>query len=428
MSRWPVRISQTGGEPPPPPVDSQDRFSPKYLVGNTANGDSPVGYSVAGFRYIPDTGNGNGIKLALTQPNGPGDVYIRPGYYDFAAAGSTVTGPLTIPVNTRVMGAGPYATTVLGLPAGDAGVFIMSSETMLRDIRVSGAGGDSGSPAVLNLAGAGTTLDNVTVNGGARGAFLSEAIRVQGGSTKITNCRVASYLGVRVLEGVTDVSILGCSFIISSTGNGIVTDQITGSASESLPNVRVESCHITVSTNGPPEAGFGYGILLGGQYAVVNGCTIDLTTSSPQGIAGICVNTGLGLGAGFCGSVLSNNIIRSGGQYGIQVADGARTAVTGNNIRMGDIGDIPASVNAIRVETPSSFTTVLGNTLFHATASPSVFCESTRCAVTGNVINASTIGVQLSAASTNNVVVSNTTSAATPVSNLGTSNEVAHNV
>ncbi len=165
MSRWPVRISQTGGGPPPPP-SSQDRFAPKYLVGNTNNGDSAVGYNTGGFRYIPDTGDGAGIALALTQPNGPGDVWIRPGTYDLSQPGSP-SAPLVIPKGTRVQGAGLGSTTI-GAKFGSGenqSVFIVSDAAQLRDLQIfvktsAGGGADD---YVVWVAGEGAILSNIAI-------------------------------------------------------------------------------------------------------------------------------------------------------------------------------------------------------------------------------------------------------------------------
>jgi len=48
---------------------SLDRFAPKYLVGNTANGDTASVAGLApGFQYFPDPGDGSASRLRL-QPH-----------------------------------------------------------------------------------------------------------------------------------------------------------------------------------------------------------------------------------------------------------------------------------------------------------------------------------------------------------------------
>ena len=174
MSRWPVRISQTGGGPPPPPPSSQDRFAPKYLVGNTANGDSAVAYNTAGFRYIPDTGNGAGIAAALLAANAglggvTGDVWIRPGTYNFGLAGSPST-PLTIPAGVRVQGAGFQQTggtilTAKSAAGADQRLFDIDELAQLQDllIDVPASAGGGFSNYVVKVQGFGVTIANVAI-------------------------------------------------------------------------------------------------------------------------------------------------------------------------------------------------------------------------------------------------------------------------
>lgn len=176
MSRWPVRISQTGSGPTPP-GDSQDRFAPKYLVGNVLAGDSAVAYSTDGFVYIPDIGDGAGIALALSyaDPNSlafvaAGDVWIRPGTYDFGQGGSPSM-PLTIPAGTRVQGSG-NTTRLRAKTAGDQGVFVMaagglsadqSAFSSLRDLSILvGQGAD---PFAVSLAAVLVKAGGVAITG-----------------------------------------------------------------------------------------------------------------------------------------------------------------------------------------------------------------------------------------------------------------------
>ena len=166
MSRWPVRISQTGSGPTPP-GDSLDRFAPKYLVGNTNAGDPDTASTAglaAGFNYFPDTGNGAGIAAALVAANSNrGDVYIRPGTYNLGAVGSPVT-PLAIPAGVRVQGAGyrqsgltTFDGTVIvanSAPGNSQGVFSMGMSSQLEDLVIQvpqAAEGASGSTSVVKI-------------------------------------------------------------------------------------------------------------------------------------------------------------------------------------------------------------------------------------------------------------------------------------
>jgi hypothetical protein len=169
----------SGGGPPPPPPTSQDRFAPKYLVGNVPAGDSAVPYNTGGFRYIPDiNGDGTGIETALAAAAATGgDVWIRPGTYEFKLAGSPVT-PLTIPAGVRVQGVGssgaPNFGTILITKNGldeDQALFSMQAFSQLRDVwidaprRSEGEGGGTLDYVVL-VTGSGAKIENVTILSG----------------------------------------------------------------------------------------------------------------------------------------------------------------------------------------------------------------------------------------------------------------------
>lgn len=148
------------------------RFAPKYLVGNVPAGDSNVASSVNGFNYIPDPGDGSGIALALTQPDGPGDVWIRPGTYNFGLAGSP-TMPLNIKQDTRVQGAG--FTTILVADVRDAkdpGVFEMQQSSQLRDIQITSesASGTLGSDSLVTVRAPNCVLSNLLIVAGVAGS------------------------------------------------------------------------------------------------------------------------------------------------------------------------------------------------------------------------------------------------------------------
>lgn len=118
----------SGGGPLPPA--GQDRFAPKYLVGNTTAGDSNIAYSAAGFTYIADPGDGSGIRAALLAAQAtPGDVWIRPGQYLLAASDL----PLTIPPRVRVQGAGDTTYIARAGTESYCGVFVLQDRAELRD-------------------------------------------------------------------------------------------------------------------------------------------------------------------------------------------------------------------------------------------------------------------------------------------------------
>lgn len=106
----------------------QDHFAPKYVVGNTPAGDTPLAYSMGGFNYIPDPGDGSGIALALAQSAGPGDIWIRPGTYTKTQA------RFVVPDGIRVWGAGIELTVIVGSDADNC-VWEIGSRSELAWLR-----------------------------------------------------------------------------------------------------------------------------------------------------------------------------------------------------------------------------------------------------------------------------------------------------
>lgn len=153
---------------------TSDKFAPKYLVGNTQApySDSSVAYSSNGFTYIPDNGDGAGIAQALSQAAIVlGDVWIRPGIYDFGSGG--VATPLTVPPGCRVQGAGVIATTLRARPFGDQGIFVLPPNPggnpgvqSIRDMELqvpSASGSGSGSESVILVQGGGAVLNGLLI-------------------------------------------------------------------------------------------------------------------------------------------------------------------------------------------------------------------------------------------------------------------------
>lgn len=99
MSRWIPRIPGPGGGGGPPPPQTQDHQAPKYIVGN-----APAGDTIFVCDFL-DPGNGSGVAAAIAAALAvPGDIWVRPGYYDFGAAAAPAL-PLTLPTNVRMRGA-----------------------------------------------------------------------------------------------------------------------------------------------------------------------------------------------------------------------------------------------------------------------------------------------------------------------------------
>ncbi len=150
----------------------QDRFAPKYLVGNVLNGDSATAYSSNGFFYIPDPGDGSGIAAALLAASAlAADVWIRPGLYDLGA-GAVVT-PLTVPPACRVQGAGVGATRIRAKAVGDQGVFVLPSvlggnpgAQSIRDMTIeapAASGAGTGSESIILVETSGAMLNGLSI-------------------------------------------------------------------------------------------------------------------------------------------------------------------------------------------------------------------------------------------------------------------------
>lgn len=121
---------------------SGGKFAPRYIVGNTlAPFFDPALDQGPPFTYFHDPGDGTGIAAALAAAAVvPGDVWIRPGFYDFNMLTSPAT-PLTIPQSCRVSGIGLLldamgnpAAQIISPTTGNQCMFVMQAATALRDI------------------------------------------------------------------------------------------------------------------------------------------------------------------------------------------------------------------------------------------------------------------------------------------------------
>lgn len=180
-----------------------DKFAPKYLVGNVPNGDSATAYSSGGFVYIPDPGDGSGIASALSSASIVlGDVWIRPGLYDFGSGG--VAMPLTVPPGCRVQGAGVIATTLRARPFGDQGIFVLPPNPggnpgvqSVRDMELqvpSASGSGLGSESVILVQGGGAVLNGLLIgyNTDAQSALRNGILVNTAGNTSIPQTSIES--------------------------------------------------------------------------------------------------------------------------------------------------------------------------------------------------------------------------------------------
>jgi len=223
-SRGIPRISSSGGGGGPPPGDSQDRFAPKYMVGNELAGDTAPAYSAGGFVYILDPGDGTGIEaaLALAAIN-PGDISVRPGVYDFAAGAAVM--PLSVPDGVRITGSGPGTCELRSRTSGDQGIFELGTQVGIEDIAfVVQSAGEAiylGSQAVItNLGDGGGYVARCTFSLSLAAASVLRACVLDGGPGSFA-VRQCSGTGPSV--GGLDPD-LWISFVVAAkTGSGRLT-------------------------------------------------------------------------------------------------------------------------------------------------------------------------------------------------------------
>lgn len=184
-----------------------DRFAPNWIVGNVPAGDSAVAYSVQGFHYIPDPGDGSGIAAALAAAGaaGGGVVTYRFGIYDLNGAGSPVA--MTVPKNVILVGPGPLyddqgvlVGPIVARSTGDATVFNTNNlgPVAIRDTGIVFAPTNNTSTGSWlvggSVAGSQLALDNVEIlasfDPAQAGAPVLTAINSAGGT--ITNCKITN--------------------------------------------------------------------------------------------------------------------------------------------------------------------------------------------------------------------------------------------
>lgn len=105
---------------------------PRIVVGNSLEGDTTDDCD-----YL-DVGNGANLQAAITAAgvlDPSGDVWIRPGLYDFSIAGGPSTG-ISIPVGVKVRAAGRQSVTVRGNSSGEITIFSLSNNAELEDLTV----------------------------------------------------------------------------------------------------------------------------------------------------------------------------------------------------------------------------------------------------------------------------------------------------
>lgn len=175
-----------------------DRFAPKYLVGNTTNGDpdtSSITGLADGFTYIADIGNGAGIATALSLAAAvPGDIWVRPGTYNFTQPLAPAAA-LTVPTGVRLIGSGP-STILTGRLTGDQTLFNLAASSEMHNLRINVIGVQSGTgPGVVNITAGSSAVCwisrvdvQVEITAGSTGT-LRTAFNLANGVSIIQDCR-----------------------------------------------------------------------------------------------------------------------------------------------------------------------------------------------------------------------------------------------
>ena len=328
-------------------------FGPRYIVGNTPNGDSAVSYAAGGFVYIPDPGDGSGIATACTAAGGaPGDIHIRAGTYDLNQPGSP---GVPFQVSGIVVSGAGAATIILGNNSAPAEttVFEVGNGATLRDLSLqttldTGNGGGSG--IIQANGGSAVYIENVSIEYN-RDPTATSNVRgaIYGNFTPVTcvNCRIV-LSGTRApanpdeaLSGFVSrgavMTLTGCS----TTGGdaGIV-------ANGSLGDSRIAANGCTVSGVGLYGA-VAYAVAGSAALAVGGGSSVSAVAASAIGVLFLSFG-GVATGS-VQGSTITLDTTPATGTFGVVVNAGTQVRITGSDITAETGVDSSAGSNDIIV-------------------------------------------------------------------------------
>lgn len=409
-------------------------------MGNVPNGDPNVAQAFP-FRYIPDAGDGAGIAQALAEvavAGQYGDVYLRPGVYDFGLPNSPAL-PLVVPPSTSLRGPGvgpplavggqPEAGVLLRASPSQRSMLVLSATASIRQLSFEvttpdpGAvgsvfidGGINGNPAFIDQVAVFVTADpaqaaNESLTNIIRGDFLTitDGIISTFGNVYRTGTLVGidavdTFLSNVQAEGL-DVGIrtVGGAFVNVTVGNMLVgVDFLAGGG-----GIRVSDLLCSAE-----QIGIRFASTLDGPALVDNVVLFGFTQAGPapvgiqilaqSGGAVQLVNARIsgfqtGISANAADTQISNSRVDVE-QVGIELIDAGDSMVTGCNVTSFGVGTIGIDVRA------ASDGVMLGN----------------------NRVRGFTTGVQVSSSFTT-LVSNNLRSNATPFVDAGSSNEIAHN-
>lgn len=249
---------------PPPPGPTFGPSSATIVVGNVPAGDPTQGQPGA-FGYIPDQGDGNGIREALeaVTAEGGGLVHIRRGVYDFGLVSSPAL-PLTIR-GLRVQGDG--CSTVLRMSTTDRRLFVLETggpdgfngaapELVNIGIDWTVAAPGAVGTELLDAAGgaevsARAVLQNIDIQKNLGGAFVGPILNPEESLTSIIRTGFGTQLSDCNVFNVDGTANLTVVVIRLSTGSAVVSKVVVIGGNVSF---RLESfgarLHESVGTGG----------------------------------------------------------------------------------------------------------------------------------------------------------------------------------
>ena len=182
--------------------------------------------------------------------------------------------------------------------------------------------------------------------------------------------------------------------------------------------VRIEDCTIGVIGDANPA----YSVWMRSTRSSIVGCNIEHTNTASGSAIRVVADIGLD---GY--NAIADNVVVAATNYGIALQASTKSTVTGNTVYM--TAGNPVTGILLGGNNGSNRCTVVSNTVDNVAGSQAAIRASGEyCSVTGNTMHAGNVGVGILVDGNNNVVVSNASGAATPVSDTGIGNEVAHNI
>lgn len=406
--------SETSAEDGSGGVSSAPRTA-KYVVGNAAAGDT---IDVCDFL---DPGNGTGIAAAIAAASvlsagTSGDIFLRPGAYDFSAAGAPAL-PLALPLICTIRSAAAYA-----VPAGGGGFFFPSGALLQvgASRHLFGVGGFGFSICTFENIG----IQLLDVPDGVGDQVIGGP-----GDIILDLCSVQFVLP----EALQDVGLL--ALVRTINGNLVVRGGGGGQLFASLATLPIAAFYDAgtgyvdienASVQGAVTAiAGGAGRVCGGTLRSMNGIALvsEPGIDSYYNIVGVTMvldadGVGVSIEGDSRGVIADCEIHANGsGTAATGIVCEGQPAITGNKIQ--------GCVVGIALSESSLLSTVASNSVAGAGAPGSIGIQvsGTDCMVSGNLVSSMETGVQLGAASAGVGVVANRlANCTTPIVDLGAGN------